>query len=44
LAKRPAVTLSVGRYAAAGGVVLFAIIFALTLVQRLLFGRAEIGC
>ena len=30
-------------YAAAVGVVLFAIIFAITLVQRLLFGRAEIG-
>ena len=30
-------------YAAAVGVVLFGIIFALTLVQRLLFGRAEIG-
>ncbi len=30
-------------YAAAVGVVLFAIIFTITLVQRLLFGRAEIG-
>ena len=30
-------------YAAAIGVVLFAIIFLFTLVQRLLFGRAEIG-
>ena len=30
-------------YAAAMGVALFAIIFTLTLVQRLLFGRAEIG-
>jgi multiple sugar transport system permease protein len=30
-------------YAAAIGVVLFLIIFAFTLVQRLLFGRAEIG-
>jgi multiple sugar transport system permease protein len=30
-------------YAAAVGIVLFLIIFAFTLVQRLLFGRAEIG-
>ena len=30
-------------YAAAIGIVLFLIIFAFTLVQRLLFGRAEIG-
>ena len=30
-------------YAAAIGMVLFAIIFFFTLVQRLLFGRAEIG-
>jgi multiple sugar transport system permease protein len=30
-------------YAAAIGIVLFAIIFLFTLVQRLLFGRAEIG-
>jgi multiple sugar transport system permease protein len=30
-------------YGAAVGVVLFAIIFTLTLVQRLLFGRAELG-
>ena len=30
-------------YAAAIGVVLFVIIFLFTLVQRLLFGRAEIG-
>jgi ABC-type sugar transport system permease subunit len=30
-------------YAAAMGVVLFAIIFTATLVQRLLFGRAEVG-
>jgi|SRR5215210_3465111 len=30
-------------YAAAIGVVLFAIIFLITLVQRLLFGKAEIG-
>ena len=30
-------------YAAAMGVALFAIIFTLTLIQRLLFGKAEIG-
>jgi multiple sugar transport system permease protein len=30
-------------YAAAVGVVLFLIIFAFTLIQRLLFGRAEVG-
>ena len=30
-------------YAAAIGVVLFVIILAFTLVQRLLFGKAEIG-
>ncbi len=30
-------------YAAAMGVALFALIFSLTLIQRLLFGRAEIG-
>jgi ABC-type sugar transport system permease subunit len=30
-------------YGATVGVVLFLIIFSLTVVQRLLFGRAEIG-
>jgi ABC-type sugar transport system permease subunit len=30
-------------YGAAVGVVLFLIIFTLTFIQRLLFGRAEIG-
>jgi multiple sugar transport system permease protein len=30
-------------YAAAIGVALFALIFTLTLIQRLLFGKAEIG-
>ena len=30
-------------YAAAMGVVLFLIIFAVTLIQRLLFGKAEVG-
>jgi ABC-type sugar transport system permease subunit len=30
-------------YAAAIGVVLFSVIFVITLVQRLLFGRAEVA-